>query len=132
MIISLNDGSKKTKSYARYLKEVEIGRELDPDLETVDHIDRNHHNDKQDNTQLLTRSENASKSALRLNTDVYDNCKMCGLYFQLTKYQIKNRGKAGPFCSRKCSGKYGALYQNGKIDKIDPHTHERTYYRNDD
>jgi len=28
-------------------------------------------------------------------------------------------GKAGPFCGKSCSGKYGELVQNGKIEPLE-------------
>lgn len=131
--IKLTDGSFKMKSYARYLKEIELGRELDKDTETVDHKNRNHLDNNENNLQILSRSENSKKSALRRAT-VVDNCVWCGVEFTLSDNQVKSvhRKKSGPFCSRKCSGKYGAELQNNRTKKLDSNNIEVTYYRNDD
>jgi hypothetical protein len=39
VVVVFVDLSKKTISYPKYLMEQKLGRELDPDLETIDHID---------------------------------------------------------------------------------------------
>lgn len=131
VVIHLEDGKTKTKSLARYQKEIELGRELDPHTETVDHKNRVHTDNTNDNLQLLSRSDNAKKSALRL-TEVKMDCVWCGVNFTLSNHQIKNQRTAGPFCSKSCSGKYGASLQNGVCDKKDIPNIERKYYRNDD
>jgi len=57
-------------------------------------------------------------------------CAWCEGSFTIKGSKIKDRsrGKAGPFCSSKCIGKYGASVQNGgkelALDKV-----EREYYR---
>lgn len=133
VVLALENGSKTTKAYARYLMEVKLGRELDPHKETVDHKNRNHLDNDPDNLSIMSRSENSAKSALRLN-DIFMDCKMCGINFQLSHSQVRNttQNKAGPFCSRSCAGKYGASVQHGIMDKIKPESIKRTYYRNDD
>ncbi|UYL04356.1 hypothetical protein EPNKCIFM_00049 [Klebsiella phage KP13-16] len=132
VVITLNDGSKLTKSYPKYLKELELGRELDVNLETIDHVNRDFTDSSEDNIQILSRAENAAKSALR-RSDVYDNCVWCGKHFKLSNSQIKNRcrGKAGPFCSRSCSGKYGKEVQRGG-ELLPPIDITVNYYRLDD
>lgn len=50
-------------------------------------------------------------------------CAYCGKYFTISGSKLHNRnrndrGNSGYFCSRNCSGKYGAELQNGKINKI--------------
>jgi len=131
--LKLTNGKFKMKSYARYLKEIELGRELDRNEETVDHKNRVHTDNDSDNLQILTRSENASKSVLR-REEVVDNCVYCGLQFKLSVYQVRerSRGKAGPFCSRQCVGKYGRSVQDGSGDKLPPNNITVTYKRNDD
>lgn len=131
--LRLADGSLKTKTYARYLKEIELGRELEPNEETVDHKNRNHLDNEESNLQILTRSENASKSVKR-RKEVKDYCVFCGEEFVLSVHQIRNRcrGKSGPFCSRQCVGKYGRLVQHGYIEKLPPNEINVTYTRNDD
>lgn len=130
--LKLTNGKFKMKSYARYLKEIELGRELDRNEETVDHKNRNHTDNEAENLQILTRVENAAKSALR-REDVKDNCVYCGTEFTLTKSQVRNssRRQAGPFCSRKCTGLYGKSIQmgGGTLPLKDITV---TYKRNDD
>jgi hypothetical protein len=49
--------------------------------------------------------------------------------FLSTVDQRKNRKeRAGPFCSRKCSGLYSANIQNNKMEKINRTEIIRTYY----
>lgn len=94
---------------ARLLLEIKIGRRLTA-TETVDHIDGDKTNDTFDNLQILTRRDNAAKSVLRKVSETV-NCIICGTAFTPSTWQ-KSRNKgilgAGPFCGRKCSGKYGA------------------------
>ena len=130
--LKLSDGKFKMKSYARYLKEIELGRELDRNEETVDHKNRVNTDNDSENLQILTRAENAAKSALR-RLPVNDNCVYCGNEFTLSKSQVRNssRKKAGPFCSRKCSGSYGKSIQLGG-NELPPNDIKVTYKRNDD
>lgn len=133
VVITLNDGSKLTKSYLKYLKELELGRELDVNLETIDHINRDFMDNGKDNIQILTRSENSKKSVKR-RADVYDNCVWCGTHFKLSTSQLRNRSrdKAGPFCSRSCVGLYGKSLQNNCGERLDRRDIKVTYYSNDD
>lgn len=58
---------------------------------------------------------------------VYDNViEGCRLSNAI---QNRKQGKAGPFCSRSCAGKYGANVQNGKI-AIEPEDIEASYTTN--
>lgn len=131
VIVYLHDGTKMTRSYPKYLMEIHLGRELDPDLETIDHIDRNFCNNELSNLQILTRKRNAEKSALRAK-DVYCDCLQCGINFKLSKTQRKNRsdGKAGPFCSKSCVGKYGKSVQISGV--VLEKNISVEYFRNDD
>lgn len=130
--IILLDGTRLTRSYPKYLKEVELGRSLDPLEETIDHKDRNFKNDSPENLQIMTRGENAAKSAER-RKEVFDNCVFCGKEFKLSVSQVRNRcrGKAGPFCSRSCVGKYGKGVQGGE-KTLPPNEIVVSYYRLDD
>lgn len=57
-----NPKIKKHITYAKFLMENHLKRFLDPDTETVDHINNDCSDDRIENLQLLTRSENAKKS----------------------------------------------------------------------
>lgn len=106
VIVRRFDGSKKTTTYARYLIEHALGRELLPS-ETVDHIDNNKLNDNINNLQLLSRADNIIKSIPP--SEVWLECKYCKKKFKRrlkvywrNKYE---RQMDGPFCSKSCVGK---------------------------
>lgn len=106
----------RTISYPKWLMEQRLGRELDPDLETVDHIDRVLGNNSTNNFQLLPRPEHTSidnKRAVPLSVI----CVWCRSSFQVRRAAFnrhRRNGKVGPFCSKQCSGEYGASVQNGR------------------
>lgn len=106
---------KTTVSYPKFLMEQHLGRKLLPN-ETVDHIDEDYTNDDIGNLRVITRAENASRSAAKMKL-VDGTCQWCGVTFTLTKGQMKleRQGKkcAGPFCSRSCGGKYSKSVQMG-------------------
>ena len=117
IILEFNDGSKKFKSYPKYLMEKHLDRYLTED-ETVDHIDQNPLNNDISNLRILSRKEHCSNDAIR-NKDVTVKCAYCGKEFIIpgSKLHYKNRKdrhQSGYFCSRQCSGKYGAEIQNHK------------------
>jgi hypothetical protein len=112
-IVILYDGDKRTaKLLAKIRLEIKLNRCLSRD-ETVDHKDDDITNDTEDNLQLLSRVENAKKSAKR-NGPVQAKCRWCEKVFTLTKHQYAKRLvlKEGPFCSRQCSGRYGTFIQH--------------------
>lgn len=124
VVIVRKDGSKRTVSYPKWLMEQKLGRELHPTLETVDHKDNDHTNNKLSNLRVLPLRQHAKEDALRL-APAKVKCVWCRKIF---KRVIHPRAKSGPFCSRKCSGQYGASVQNGgkKIKRV--HV-PKTYYR---
>lgn len=101
---------RRTISYPKYLLERELGT-IPSDL-TVDHLDRNFNNNSLSNLKLIPRAEHSKLDAIRVYYGTA-NCVWCERKFALTKGQSNNGSKAGPFCSRSCSGKYGAYIQNG-------------------
>ena len=109
IVIVHADGRKQTKSYPKYLLEQKIGREL-KNNETCDHIDEDFTNDDPNNLKILTRPDNASKAWDGYIIPMYKfNCPECGLEAERTVSAVKHNrknGKAGPFCSRSCAGKY--------------------------
>lgn len=133
VVTVFEDGSKKTTSYPKWVKEQELGRELDIFNENIDHKDRDFTNDSPGNIQILTRSENAAKSALRRIVE-YLPCLTCGKETEITRGRIisNNRGKAGPFCSKSCSGKYSSSVQKNKNNKIQTAKFIVKYHRYDD
>lgn len=131
-VIVFPDGKKKTVSYPKYLIEVHLDRYLEDD-ETIDHIDNNFRNNDISNLRVIKRAEHAKQDANR-NKDVYVKCAYCGKMFLIQGSKLHNRNRkdrhqSGYFCSKSCSGKYGAEIQNGKIthqtvSKIIPTTYK--------
>ena len=118
------DKTKKSMSYPKYLMEVHLDRYLEPN-ETVDHIDGDVLNNNIDNLQVLDRKEHVINDVYR-NKDIIVTCTYCGKEFTIEGAKLHNRNRkdrkqSGYFCSRQCSGKYGAEIQNGTIiaNKVD-------------
>lgn len=80
-----DNGKKQTKSYPRYLMEAYLNRELLPE-ETVDHINNNFRDNRIENLQILSLSDNAKKQN-QLNprktiTFICPNCKKEGIQWK--------------------------------------------------
>lgn len=87
-----NITQKKTSiSWPKVLMELHLNRRLLTN-ETVDHINENYTDDRIENLQLLSREENARKSAL---ISRYVNCPCCKKAF----HQYRKEQK---FCSDSC------------------------------
>jgi hypothetical protein len=101
-----DDGTRRTQSNARYLLEQHLGRLLTED-EDADHIDGNPLNDDLSNLRPLSSFENRSRA--HEPAPLYEfSCLMCGnsAVTLLRDYRRNQEvlGKAGPFCSKSCSG----------------------------
>lgn len=113
--VTYNDtvtGTKTQKTYAKYLLENHLQRELSKE-ETVDHIDRNKLNDCIENFRIVDSSTHTSEDNKRSNTIEYA-CPMCSTRFHRTPRYSRAKSasnSAGPFCSRRCSGAYGKQVQ---------------------
>jgi hypothetical protein len=135
VVIHYDDGTKSTMQYAKFLMEQHLGRKLNPDKETIDHVDGNAFNDDLSNLQILPRSEHSKLDAKRVQIIKFV-CVLCNNIGFRKANQLNhnaNLGKAGPFCSKQCAGKYGASVQNG-IKKLPVQStvpiEKRTYYTN--
>lgn len=121
IVIVHSCGRRQTKSYPKYLLEQKIGRELVGD-ETCDHIDEDFTNDSSDNLQVLSRPVNAAKSMLLNPAKFYHfSCPECHQDSVKTLSEVKanwKKGKAGPFCSRSCAGRYNKKKQTGDCSLI--------------
>lgn len=116
-IVSLKNGARSyIRQFSKLKMEILLGKTLHKDEETVHHIDRDVLNDSLSNLEVIPRKEHCKKDAQRVN---YGSavCPICCVTFQLTRYQHQRIYQAGPFCSRKCLGKYGAEIQNGRMKK---------------
>lgn len=113
--------TRKTQSYPRFLMEQHLGRCLTP-LEEVDHINEDRTDDRIDNYQLLPKGANLKKhheSSSHRKEEVWRfQCSICGKSFERPARRVRDKqhrqGAAGPFCSKGCSGTYGARVQNSK------------------
>lgn len=114
-VIVVTGKGRRTVSYPKWIMEQHLGRRLDPNRETVDHIDRDFTNNSIENLQILPRSKHAEIDAVRVQ-DVDLTCALCGCTFSRSARAINHgarEGKAGPFCTKSCAGRYGAMVQNG-------------------
>lgn len=99
--------------YSRFLMQEYLQRELSSD-ECVDHKDENPLNDTLDNLQVLTRGQNTTKSQTKYIDIIQVQCILCDDWFEMTPKQQRqwtgnSKRQAGPFCSRSCCAKFGAL-----------------------
>jgi hypothetical protein len=121
VIVVENNGKRRTVSYPKWLMELQMGRRLDPNLETVDHIDSNIDNNDLSNLRLVPREEHSADDTRRVK-NVKFTCAWCDKEFERSPRLIRDKAKknkAGPFCSRTCAGKYSRMLQLKLIDKFD-------------
>jgi hypothetical protein len=124
------DGSTPTYQYAKWLMMLHMDRELDPDTETVDHINRDFTDDRLENLRVVPRSQHVSEDQRRAKP-VEIVCVLCGTKALKSGNQLRGNAKkrkAGPFCSRECAGKYGASVQNGGKELGRTEYNQREYY----
>lgn len=122
VIIIENNGQRRTVSYPKWLMEVQLGRRLDPNLETVDHIDSNMENNDINNLRIVPRKEHSSDDTRRVK-HVKFTCAWCNKEFERSPRLVRDKSrknKAGPFCSRMCAGKYSRMLQLKLIEKLGP------------
>lgn len=130
VIIVENNGKRRTVSYPKWLLECQLGRRLDPDKETVDHIDSNFDNNDISNLRIVERSEHSGDDTRRAKSLKFD-CAWCGAEFERSGRLVRDKAKknkAGPFCSRKCAGRYSRLLQLKLIDKLNAQPYVATEY----
>lgn len=132
VIVVENNGKRRTVSYPKWLMEMQLGRKLDPNLETVDHIDSNFDNNNLENLRLVPRNEHSGDDTRRVKNLKFD-CAWCDANFERSPRLIRDKAKnnkAGPFCSRSCAGKYSRMLQLKLIEKLNPQEHvESEYYK---
>lgn len=121
IVLVFKDKSRKKMSYPKYLMELHLNRYLTKD-ETVDHIDKNPLNNDISNLRILPRKEHCRNDVIR-NKDVVVHCTYCGKEFIIPGNKLHSRNRAdkhqsGYFCSKQCSGKYGAAIQNNRITPV--------------
>jgi len=127
--IVYDDGTRKTKSYPKYLVEQMLGRELRPD-ETVDHKDGDFSNNDPSNLQVLKRSTHVALDHSRRSRKVRIECRWCGdeLIRKARDLRRKEKlGHAGPFC-KSCAGKYARALQLGQVEPYPTQSGTRSEY----
>jgi len=133
VILMSLDGTRRTVSYPKFLKEQALGRYLDPNQETIDHLDRNPNNNRPTNLRILPRSKHAAEDVTRVKL-VNTNCITCGEALKRRPNDLESNAKqckAGPFC-KPCAGRYGVQIQQG-YPRFPPQlgcpATARTYYK---
>ena len=121
VIIVYPDGRRRTVSYPKFLVEEHLGRELDPNLETIDHWDSDFNNNDLSNLKIIPRQQHSANDTRRVKL-VKFNCVWCNKEFERSPRLVRDKSKkkcAGPFCSRICVGKYSRSRQLKLVDKFD-------------
>ena len=134
IVIVIDDqGNARTVSLPKHLMELELGRPLDKDLETIDHIDRNHDNNSLDNLRIVPRPQHSKDDTRRVRLLKLD-CAFCGKPFERSPRLVRDKskkGKVSSFCSRQCAGKYSRQVQLGLRERLPvPPPPVSEYYRN--
>lgn len=111
-VLYFSDQTTSSRSYAKLLLEVKLGRRL-TSQEEADHVDEDRTADQIQNLQVLTKEENLVKHLFHQqnNQTVYGfACAHCDTNFMLKQHEINERlgrSKSGmAFCSRECSIAY--------------------------
>lgn len=103
----------KIRLYSKYLMEVHLGKFISRNTH-VDHIDDNKNNDRTDNFQLLTPTENRrkqeEKNIRELHTEVTCSNINCNKVFRKRFKAIKKTN----FCSKACVSKYLSYTRKGQ------------------
>jgi len=132
VIIVENNGTRRTVSYPKWLLETHLGRKLDPNKETVDHIDSNFDNNDLKNLRIVPRDQHSADDTRRV-VNLKLNCAWCGKDFERSPRLVRDKAKnnkAGPFCSKACAGKYSRMLQLKLIEKMNPQQHvDSEYYK---
>jgi hypothetical protein len=102
--IILPDGKRTTCSNSRFIMQCHLGKFLSKN-EEVDHINGDRLDDRLDNLQVISSSENKEKWALSNGGRkmVLLKCPVCDTIFirEHSKTHLAKKGKA-TFCSKKC------------------------------
>ena len=128
-VVLYENGKRTTMSYPKWLL-LNNGVTI-TDSETVDHINRDFTDDRLENLQIKERIPHIIEDHLRAKSIII-TCVWCGQKAEKSRGDIRGnskQGKAGPFCSRRCAGTYGAAIQKGWSRFLVQPTVELEYYR---
>lgn len=120
VIVIDRKGKKRTVSYPKWLMECFLGKRLDPDKHTIDHLDSDINNNDLNNLRIVPRSEHSADDTRRVKLIDFE-CAWCGKNFKRSPRLIRDKAKknkSGPYCSRQCAGRYARRLQLGLIDKF--------------
>ena len=120
-VVLVYDNEKISISYPKFLYEKYYNIKL-KNNETIHHIDGDYNNNNIENLKRINRSDHVKLHAEEnKRADITVKCVWCGKSFTIKGNKIyhRERGKAGPFCSPKCSGEFGAEVQNKRINPED-------------
>lgn len=103
------ENKRQTISYPKWLMEQHLGRFLTED-ETIDHKNRDFTDDRIENFEILSKAAHAKIDVIRsvLDESLCIYCKAKIMRLARNRRRGSKLDKAGPFCSKQCSGKYGA------------------------
>lgn len=132
VIVVDKNGHKRTVSYPKWLMEVHLGRQLDKNFETIDHVDNNIDNNDLSNLRIMPRKEHSTEDTRRVKL-IKLECAWCKKPFERSPRLLRDKAKnkvSGVFCSRRCAGIYSRKLQLKEIAKfpVQPHV-ESEYYR---
>lgn len=134
VVVLYEDGTRKNKLLSRFRKELELGEDL-PTGYTVDHKDRVKTNDEVSNLKVIPKGEHSSEDAIRVEKKEIV-CVLCGRTAEKKPNHLDGnakQGKAGPFCGKRCAGRYGAMVQHGNMDRLQAQPRckkeSRTYFQ---
>lgn len=132
VIVVEKNNKRRTVSYPKWIMEQHLGRKLHKDKETVDHWDTDIYNNDLSNLRIVPRDVHSADDTRRVKL-VKFHCAWCDEEFERSPRLIRHRAKknnAGPFCSKKCAGKYARMVQLKLIDKLSPQKSiESEYYK---
>lgn len=132
VIVVYNNGGRRTVSFPKYIMEQHLQRKLNPDTETIDHIDYDFNNNDLNNLRIVPRDEHSADDTRRVK-NVKFKCAWCDKEFERSPRLVRDKSKknkSGVFCSRCCAGRYSRRVQLGLIDKfpVQPYI-ESEYYK---
>lgn len=129
VVLVHENGKKQTISYPKFLVEKYLNQYLSDD-DTIDHIDGDFTNNDLSNLRVIKRSQHALEDSL-MNMDELHTCVWCKNTFIIKGDSLaqRNRRKSSGFCSKKCTGQYGAWIQKGNPPLLTTLNIERVKYR---